>query len=71
LRALVDLMEAQVQALDRLARRRERSRASLIREAVDDYLCRNGLGSDDDGFGLWGAEPVDGLAFQERLRREW
>jgi predicted transcriptional regulator len=71
MRALVDLMEAQVQALDRLARRRVRSRASLIREAVDDYLRRNSLGSDDDGFGLWGAEPVDGLAFQERLRREW
>lgn len=71
MRTLLDLVDSQVEALDRLAKRRDRSRASLIREAVDDYLRRHGLGSDDEAFGLWGKDAVDGLAFQERARAEW
>ena len=39
MRTLVDLVESQVEALDRLAKQQERSRASLIRAAVDDYLA--------------------------------
>ena len=71
MRALVDLVEAQVVALDRLAKRQDRSRAALIREAVDDYLGRHGLEGEDEAFGSWGEDAVDGLAFQERARREW
>jgi predicted transcriptional regulator len=67
----VDLVEAQVEALDRLAKRRDRSRASLIREAVDDYLGRHVASSDDEAFGSWRKRGVDGLEFQERARREW
>ena len=71
MRALVDLVEAQVAALDRLAKRQDRSRAALIREAVDDYLGRHGLDGEDEAFGSWGKDTVDGLAFQERARSEW
>ena len=71
MRALVDLVDSQVQALDRLAKRQDRSRASLIREAVDDYLGRHRLESDDEAFGLWGKDAMEGLAFQEQARREW
>ena len=71
MRTLVDLVDSQVEALDRLARRQDRSRASLIREAVDDYLGRHCLESEDEAFGLWGKDAVDGLAFQERARSEW
>lgn len=71
MRALVDLVESQVVALDRLAKRQDRSRASLIREAVDDYLGRHGLEDEDEAFGSWGAGAVEGLAFQERARSEW
>ena len=48
-----------------------RSRASLIREAVDDYLRRHCLESADEAFGLWGKDAVDGLVFQDRARSEW
>jgi predicted transcriptional regulator len=74
MRTLVDLVPSQVEALDRLAKRRERSRAALIREAVDDYLGRHGRDGAEAGFGLWreaGAPAVDGLEFQERARGEW
>lgn len=68
---LVDLVDTQVEALDRLARRRARSRAALVREAVDDHLSRHGLDDGDEAFGLWRGKALDGLAFRERARGEW
>jgi hypothetical protein len=38
---------------------------------VDDYAARYGLEGDDEAFGSWGEDAVDGLAYQERVRREW
>lgn len=71
MRTLVDLATPQVDALDRLAKQRSRSRASLIREAVDDYIGRHGGEGEESAFGLWGKDAEEGLAFQERARREW
>ena len=71
MRALIDMNTAQVEALDALARRTRRSRAALIRAAIDDYLARHRRAQVDDGFGLWGRRNADGLAYQEKLRREW
>lgn len=71
MRTLVDLERLQVEALDRLAKGQDRSRASLIREAVDEFLSRHGGGALEEAFGLWSPEAPDGLAFQERARREW
>jgi predicted transcriptional regulator len=64
-------VDSQVEALDRLAKRQDRSRASLVREAVDDYLGRHCVESEDEAFGLWSKDAADGLAFQERARSEW
>ena len=63
--------DSQVEALDRLAKRQDRSRASLLREAVDDYLGQHRLDDEDEAFGLWSKNARDGLAFQEQARREW
>lgn len=71
MRALIDMSEAQVEALDRLAKRGRQSRASLIRAAIDDYLHRHHNEQVEDGFGLWGKRKVDGLAYQDKVRREW
>lgn len=68
---LVDLERLQVEALDRLAKGQDRSRASLIREAVDDFLARHPGSPAEEAFGLWNPDAPDGLAFQERARREW
>lgn len=71
MRALIDMNDAQVAALDDLARRVGRSRAALIRAAIDDYLDRHSREQVTDGFGLWGERAVDGLAYQESVRSEW
>lgn len=71
MRTLVDIGEPQIQALDELARREQRSRAALIRAAVDDYLARHRRVQSGDGFGLWKKRKEDGLAYQERIRSEW
>lgn len=71
MRALVDMNDAQIEALDTLAKRVRQSRASLIRSAIDDYLKRHHREQVEDGFGLWGKRKVDGLAYQEKVRSEW
>jgi len=71
MRALIDMNDAQVEALDAIAKRERQSRAALIRAAIDDYLDRHHRAQVEDGFGLWGQRKVDGLAYQEEARREW
>ena len=71
MRALVDMNDAQVEALDVLSKRMRQSRASLIRAAIDDYLERHGREQVEDGFGLWSQQAVDGLVYQDKVRSEW
>ena len=71
MRALIDMSDAQVEALDTLAKRMRQSRAALIRTAIDDYLDRHHREQVEGGFGLWGNRTVDGLAYQEKVRDEW
>ncbi|QUS40024.1 CopG family transcriptional regulator [Tardiphaga alba] len=71
MRALIDMSDAQVKALDALAKRGRQSRAALIRAAIDDYLQRHHRAQVEDGFGLWGKREVDGLAYQDKVRSEW
>ena len=61
--------DAQIRALDEMAQKESRSRAAVIREAVDDLLAKRRASSADDAFGLWSS--IDGVAYQDRLRREW
>ncbi|GEO42709.1 CopG family transcriptional regulator [Skermanella aerolata] len=71
MRILIDLGEAQVQALDELAHKEKRSRAAVIRQAIDEYLIRRRKLDQLDAFGLWGERKIDGLAYQEQVRGEW
>jgi predicted transcriptional regulator len=71
MRTLIDLAVPQVRALDRLAERKHRSRAALIREAVDAYLARHGGDGDAEAFGAWAGAVGDGLAYEDRVRGEW
>jgi metal-responsive CopG/Arc/MetJ family transcriptional regulator len=68
---LVDLDDTQLQELDQLSKQEKRSRAALIREAIDDFLAKRRRKHQGDAFGLWGKRTVDGLVYQERARREW
>jgi metal-responsive CopG/Arc/MetJ family transcriptional regulator len=71
MRTPVDLSDTQVQALDEISKKEKRSRAALIRQAIDDYLARRRSKQDGDAFGLWGKRKVDGLAYQKKVRGEW
>jgi predicted transcriptional regulator len=71
MRTLIDLHDAQVQALAALCERVKQPRAAIIREAVTEYLERRSVKSTDSAFGLWGQAGMDGLAYQEKVREEW
>lgn len=71
MRILVDLGDAQLEALDELSKNEKQSRAALIRQAIDDYLAKRRSKKEGDAFGLWGKRKVDGLAYQEKVRSEW
>ena len=70
MRTLVDIGDAQVRTLDEWAKQDGRSRAALIREAIDDYLAKRRGTRAGDAFGLWGKGKIDGLAYQEKMRGE-
>jgi metal-responsive CopG/Arc/MetJ family transcriptional regulator len=71
MRTLVDLGEGQIEALDELSKRERRSRAALIRQAIDDYLAKRSIQQEGEAFGLWGKRKVDGLTYQKKVRSEW
>ena len=71
MRTLVDVGDTQLQELDELSKEEKRSRAALIREAIDDFLAKRRSKHEGDVFGLWGKRKVDGLAYQEKVRSEW
>ena len=70
MRTLVDIPDAELEALTALGAREDRSRASLIREAIAEYLAGRQT-ENVDAFGLWGKRKVDGLAYQNKVRAEW
>jgi len=71
MRISVDLGETQIQALDELSKKEKRSRADLIRQAIDNYFAERHGKQESNAFGLWGHRKVDGLAYQEKVRCEW
>ena len=71
MRTFVEIDDARIRELDVLAKEEKRSRAALIREAIDDCLARRRAKHKGDAFGLWGKRNVDGRVHQEKMRREW
>ena len=71
MKVALDIGASQGQALDALAKAEKRSRASIVREAIDDYLARRRERAREDAFGLWGDRKVDGLDYQKTIRGGW
>ena len=71
MRTLVDIPDAQIEALTALCARATQPRAALVREAIAEYLAKRTLPKQTGAFGLWGAGIEDGLTFQEKARAEW
>lgn len=75
-RTLVDLQEKDLSALDSLARDLDTSRASILREAVAEYLVKRERVTASapkplHGFGALKGYLADGLVYQDNLRSEW
>ncbi|MEI8039207.1 MAG: ribbon-helix-helix domain-containing protein [Verrucomicrobiota bacterium] len=75
-RTLVDLDEQDLAKLDHLASMRAASRASVLREAVSEYLVKRervpaNAPKPLAGFGALKGRVADGLAYQDKLRAEW
>lgn len=72
MRTIIDLPGDQLEALDGICRRESISRAEAIRRGVDLLVRDRAAGVSQAAFGLWrGSNAVDGLKYQERVRREW
>ena len=70
-RILIDLTDAQLQALAAKVHAEKRSRAAIVRDAIDDYLERHAISDASGVFGLWKDRALDGLEYQEAHRAEW
>ncbi len=70
MKTLVDLGNGQIKALDELSKTEKRSRAALIRQAVDDFLAKRRSQPEGEAFGLWGKRKIDGVAYQQMVRGE-
>ena len=71
MRTIIELPADQLQALDAISKRENISRAEAVRRAIAEHIQRHGRGDSKRAFGLWRDRKEDGVAYQERLRREW
>jgi len=71
LQTLVELLDTELEALDRLAQKENVSRSVLIERAIHAFLQKSDKQTRAEGFGLWGDRVVDGLDFQQKVRGEW
>jgi len=68
---LIDLPDPQVRALAALCDKVNKSRASIVREAIAEYLAKYQRAPGEAAFGLWTADGPDGFDFQRDARAEW
>jgi hypothetical protein len=74
-RTIIDLPESDLQRLEALAEENSVPRAAVLREAVAEYIARQGKGPAPlkplAGFGALQGCYRDGQAWQDKLRKEW
>ncbi len=71
MRTIIDLPPDQLEALTIVCRRERISRAEAIRRLLAAQLSRETAADASRAFGLWRGRNLDGLEYQERMRREW
>ncbi|CAI9391697.1 ribbon-helix-helix protein, CopG family [Citrobacter telavivensis] len=72
-RILLDLSDEAIKRLDDLKQLRNLPRAELLREAVEQYLERQGQAETmiSNALGIWQGCEEDGVEYQKKLREEW
>jgi len=71
MRTIIEVPEDIIKSLDREGKRRKKSRAAIIREAICLYLDQRELPTEETAFGVWRGRGRSGLKYQEQIRSEW
>ena len=71
MRTIIDIPDQLVESLDRVGKTHKKSRASLVREAITEFLRVKSIPQSEAAFGLWKQRIKDGVAYQNDLRQEW
>jgi predicted transcriptional regulator len=71
MKTLIDIPSESMQLLEWLAQKEKRSKASVVREALAEYLKTKQTEAAEDAFGAWKNRPIDALLHQQNLREEW
>ncbi|MCL2892819.1 ribbon-helix-helix domain-containing protein [Brenneria tiliae] len=70
-RIVIDLPEEDLRQLDNLKAIRRVARAEIIRQALAGYLENNRADGNNNAFGLWKDQNIDGVDYENQLREEW
>ena len=71
MRTLVDIPDGQLEELGMICKKKDLSRAEVVRRAVAAFIERNRVYQPAQAFGLWRKSAEDGLEYQARVRSEW
>jgi len=71
MKTLVDIPDSDMLRLTKLSKERKVPRAQLVRSAVSQFLREEEPDSLDKLAGIWKDRDIDGLAYQDEMRREW
>ena len=71
MRTSIALDQNQIRILDDLAKARGISRSALMRQVIKDYVDRQTASDADRAFGLWSNMEIDGIDYQDGMRKEW
>ncbi len=71
MRTIVDIPDEVGPQLAAIAQAEGCSKAAIVREAIQNYLNARAPETNDEAFGLWKKNAVDGVKYQNKLRSEW
>lgn len=71
MKTIIEIPDAVIDSLDKIGERTQRSRDSLISEAIDKYVHGNSEETHCEAFGIWKSKKRDGVEYQVSLREEW
>jgi metal-responsive CopG/Arc/MetJ family transcriptional regulator len=73
MRTIIDIPDTQVKILDQLSKRKNISRAEIIRQALSSYVTGHNQVKENYkmAFGLWKKKKLGSVSYQQELRNEW
>jgi hypothetical protein len=70
MRTLINIPDDQAAPLAELCQRIHISRSEAVRRAITLFLQQQSA-APDAAFGLWQGRDIDGIVYQQAIRKEW